>query len=129
MLKVVKGPVFLLADSEDCSDWANAQADPSLRWVHRSFCSFCHAAARMSFLKCIKIGVEYMNVVFRSQLQLEPPHDKTNRMACAPREDSNQPGHLPSLNRVFAVRWKKAWVLSYPLSAQRRLIRLGGCPV
>ena len=23
---------------------------------------------------------------------------------------------------------KKAWVLSYPLSAQRRLIRLGGCP-
>ena len=29
---------------------------------------------------------------------------------------------------VFAVRLKKAWVLSYPLSAQRRLIRLGGCP-
>ena len=26
-----------------------------------------------------------------------------------------------SLNRVFAVRMKKAWVLSYPLSAQRRL--------
>ena len=23
---------------------------------------------------------------------------------------------------------KKAWVLSYPLSTQRRLIRLGGCP-
>ena len=31
--------------------------------------------------------------------------------------DSDQPGHL-----------KKAWVLSYPLSAQRRLIRLGRCP-
>ena len=30
--------------------------------------------------------------------------------------------------RVFAVRIKKDWVLSYPLSAQRRLIRLGGCP-
>ena len=29
---------------------------------------------------------------------------------------------------VFAVRMKKAWVLSYPLRAQRRLIRLGGCP-
>ena len=27
----------------------------------------------------------------------------------------------PSLIRVFAVRMKKAWVLSYPLSAQRRL--------
>ena len=46
---------------------------------------------------------------------------------CAPSEDSVQPGHPPSLIRVFAVRIKKAWVLSYPLSAQRRLIRLGGC--
>ena len=31
------------------------------------------------------------------------------------------------LIRVFAVRIKKAWVFSYPLSAQRRLVRLGGC--
>ena len=37
-------------------------------------------------------------------------------------------GNLPSLIRIFAVRMTKAWVLSYPLSAQRRLIRLGGCP-
>ena len=41
-------------------------------------------------------------------------------MACAPSEDSDQPGHPPSLIRVFAVRMKKAWVLSYQLSAQRR---------
>ena len=40
---------------------------------------------------------------------------------CAPSEDLDQPGHPPSLIRVFAVRMKKAWVLSYPLSAQRRL--------
>ena len=51
----------------------------------------------------------------------EPPRDKTNKMACAPSEDSDQPGHPPSLIRVFAVRMKKAWVLSYLLSAQRRL--------
>ena len=42
-------------------------------------------------------------------------------MACAHSEDSDQPGHPPSLIRVFAVRIKKDWVLSYPLSAQRRL--------
>ena len=48
-------------------------------------------------------------------------YDKTNKMNCAPSEDSDQPGHLPSLIRVFAVRMKKLWVLSYPLSAQRRL--------
>ena len=40
---------------------------------------------------------------------------------CAPSEDSDQPGHLPSLIRVFAVCMKKPWILSYPLSAQQRL--------
>ena len=40
---------------------------------------------------------------------------------CAPIEDSDQPGHRPSLIRVFAVRMKTAWVLSCPLNAQRRL--------
>ena len=40
---------------------------------------------------------------------------------CAPSEDSDQPGHPPRLIRGFAVRIKKAWVLSYPLRAQRRL--------
>ena len=45
------------------------------------------------------------------------PRDKTNKMACAASEDSDQPGRLPSLIRVFAVRRKKGWVLTYPMSA------------
>ena len=28
---------------------------------------------------------------------IEPPHDKNNKMAYAPSEDSDQPGHPPSL--------------------------------
>ena len=40
---------------------------------------------------------------------------------CAPSEDSDQPGHSPSLIWDFAVRMKKPWALSYSLSAQRRL--------
>ena len=43
---VAKDPSFLHADSEDWSDWADAQADPSLRWVHMPFCWFCQAAAQ-----------------------------------------------------------------------------------
>ena len=35
-------------------------------------------------------------------LTCEPPHDKTNKVACAPREDSDQPGHPPSL---ISLRW------------------------
>ena len=32
------------------SDWMDAQADLSLRWVHRSFCLFCHVLAQMVFM-------------------------------------------------------------------------------
>ena len=32
---------------------------------------------------------------------------------CAPSEDSDQPGHPPSLTRFFAVCMNKPWVLSY----------------
>ena len=42
-------------------------------------------------------------------------------MACAPSEDWDQFGHVPSLIRVFTVRLKKAWVLSYQVSTQGRL--------
>ena len=46
---------------------------------------------------------------------------------CAPAK-TDQPGHLSSLIRVFAVRLKKHWVLNYLLRARWRPIRLGGCP-
>ena len=46
-------------------------------------------------------------------LKNEPPYDKSNKMACAPSEDSDQPAHPPSLIRGFAFRMKKAWVFSY----------------
>ena len=42
-------------------------------------------------------------------------------MISASCEDSDEPGHPPSLIRVFAVRMKKPSVLSYSLSAQRRI--------
>ena len=37
---------------------------------------------------------------------------QNQQCGCAPSEDSDQPGHPPSLIRVFAVRMKNAWVLS-----------------
>ena len=44
---VAKDLSFLHADSEDWSDWAEAQADLSLRWAHMPFCWFCPEAAHM----------------------------------------------------------------------------------
>ena len=34
----------------------------------------------------------------------EPAHDKTNKITCAASEDSDQPGHMPSLVKVFTSR-------------------------
>ena len=46
---------------------------------------------------------------------------KPNKLTSVPSKDSDQPGHPPRLIKVFAVRMKKAWVLSCPLSALWRL--------
>ena len=40
-------------------------------------------------------------------LLFEPAQDKTYKMACVPSEDSDQPGHLPSLIRVFTSHMNK----------------------
>ena len=44
---VAKDRFFLHADSDDWSDWADAQADLSLHWAHMPFGSFCHEAAQL----------------------------------------------------------------------------------
>ena len=87
-----------------------------------------HVSCKLSGLKPVLCARNFLLISAPSQKTNEPPHDKTNKMICAFSEHSDQPGHLPSLIGVFAVRMKKAWVHSCPLSAQRRLIRLGGCP-
>ena len=50
----------------------------------------------------------------------EPPHDKTNKIHARPAKTQISLGICPVWS-VFAVSMKKAWVLSYPLSAQRSL--------
>ena len=92
-------------------------------WVHISYDRFSHDMAQVGQWVLIQWKNSLMSMRTKPS---EPPHDKTNRMTCVPSKDSDQPGHSPSLIR-FAVRMKKDCVLSYPLRAQRRLIRLGGC--
>ena len=80
-------------------------------------------------LSCKAFSCRYANIGQLAALLLyilhlsgrpvEISRDMTNQQSeCAPSEDSDQPGHPPSLIRVFDVRMKKSWVLSYPLSAQ-----------
>ena len=61
----------------------------------RSACAFAHLAQEFHCQLTESLGtVNY--IVYESA------HDNTNKMACATSED--QPGHPPSLIRIFAVR-------------------------
>ena len=61
---------------------------------------------------------------------IEPRHDKTNKMNARPAKThiSLELGHPPSLITLFAVRMKKPWVLSNPLSAREDSGQTGWMP-
>ena len=81
------------------------------------------ASVSVQMLRIITV-IEYWWI----RMTFEPPHEKTNKMTFAPSEDSDQPGHPPSLIRVFAVHMKKHWALGYLLSVLRRLCQTGRMP-
>ena len=58
------------------------------------------------YAKCKKCDEMYMCYIYvdSRKKHFEPSHDKTNTMIFVPSEDSDQPGHPPSLIRVFALR-------------------------
>ena len=61
----------------------------------------------LKFLQSCTIFLTAMTFISTATLKrkiYEPPHEKTNKMACVPSEDSDQPGHPPSLTRVFNLR-------------------------
>ena len=83
------------------------------------------------FKLVLDVLIVYETLIQRKMYKLQKIYKwattrQNQQSKCAPSEDSDQPGHPPSLIRmprlirVFAVRTKKHWVLSFPLSAQRR---------
>ena len=58
----------------------------------------------------------------------ELQHDKTNKMACASIEASDQPGLLPSLISLLCPH-EESLGPQLPIEyTMKTLIRLGGCP-
>ena len=52
---VAKGSVLLQANSEDWSDWVDAQVDLSLCWAHMPLCWVCREAAQLCH-HCSQVG-------------------------------------------------------------------------
>ena len=78
--------------------------------------------AQRQFWGTGNVGNDEFDLGQQGNKAIEPEQDKRNKMIRAHGEDAHQPGHPPSLSRVFAVH-----------SVGRHgpnisLIRLGGCP-
>ena len=121
--------VSKLGEKESWTEsWPLNRDSPQFRWVWRGTTTIqlVNTGNRIRIAAKISEGFTLLLPSFTYMIPsslFEPPHDKTNKMVCAPSEDSDQPGHPPSLIWVLAVSMKKAWAFS----AQLRLIRLGGC--
>ena len=72
-----------------------------------SFCLFCRAGAHQNEREVQRPYYSTTNLTtpFTFKEIIEPQYDKTNKMMCAPCEDSDQHGYPPSLIRVSAVRF------------------------
>ena len=116
--------------------WICASFIPGIR-ILSSDRSFVHFRSQSLFIKFKNAKIVFWEILITSVMYFSLTVSSSNifwgitatwaaswqnqQNQCAPSEDSDQPGHPPSLIRVFAVRMKKPWVLIYPLSAQRRL--------
>ena len=108
------------SESSLCVQWV--AKDPSLLADNEKYGQTGRTCHFVGFVTRRLIFLPLINgLTFDQLIRFEPHRDKTNKMACAPSEASDQPGHPPNLIRVFTVRLKKARILSYTLSAQRRL--------
>ena len=122
---VAEVPKFLHADNE-VSDQTGRM--PRLIWVFAGrtchFVGFVMRRIKFSWSSS-NCDSNYSNRQCKSNTlevnESEPPHDKINKMISAPSEDSDQPGHPPSLIRVFAVRSMGSEVPSFLHSGQWRL--------
>ena len=84
----------------------DAQIDLSLRWVQRSFCRVL------------------AHIYSRQFIIFELEHDKTSKIICALSEDSNQPGHLRSLIRIFFAVSLKIYIRVYTCNGKFVLFQI-----
>ena len=109
-----KPALYMYMHVNYCTKWKTAL----YMYMHVSYCTKWKTENHnlQMFTPMTKIYILYR--VFK---------DKMSRLMTKTMKWHVRPASAQS-DQSLAVHMKKAWVLSYPLSAQRRLIRLGGCP-
>ena len=100
----------------------NTSCPPQQMYIISTDCPIQNGSLILYHFSMTPVLVEILPFVKWARAQQNQPNEFCTQWT------SDQPGHTPSLITALAVRLKIPWALSYPLSAQRTLIRLGGCP-
>ena len=119
VLSVAKDPCFLHVDSEDWSNWADAQAGLNHCWAHMPFWWFCHEGSHICQSRCtLKPQKMTLNLV---KVQITHQHIATWKM-------------LWSSLYYHLLLWKKSQImfpapeLSYRTNTQRLGLKIWACP-
>ena len=105
--------------TQRCHYFSTRRGDQSYFHVNGHMESYSNTSVYVYKQKVLKITeISYMLLIYKSSKQMSRSMTKPTKWR-ATSKDSDQPEHLPSLIRVFAVRVKKPWALSYPLSASK----------
>ena len=72
-------------------------------------------------IDCVQLASECMMTIDKTHHKNSDSAVLSSKYIWAVTWQNQQTEHLPSLIRVFTVRMKKPWVLSYPMSTQQRL--------
>ena len=97
--------------------WGKNETVGCLCYLGMSIASWYFRADKSSFPICGN---------YRKWITNEPPHDKTNKIACAPSEDSDQPVWASA--QFDQSSWRKLGSLATHWAQVKTLIRLGRCP-
>ena len=90
------------------SFWAGRSGQPVQTQIRMLLAEYCLATLLHDKTSLFKLLDNYSSFLGCPKFLdfygiFEPSHDKTNKMTYAPSEGSDQPGHPPSLIRVFTV--------------------------
>ena len=116
------------------SDWVDA--DQRLRWVHMSFCWFCHAAAHFHSDRCQRNRLFFCMILCNSLRRYclslsyanEPRHDKTHKVTVRPAKTQISLGIRPVWSESSLCAQRVAKDQAFFMRTAKTLMRLGGCP-
>ena len=116
---------ILSPETDNCPSWISGRERMTVENISWSISTKECCRPRRGWTRVLLVSIRMAHPTERPRpaqntVTFEPAHDKTNKLACAPSEDLNQPGRPPSLTRVFAACSMGCYGLKLSSCGQRR---------